>query len=150
MTSKATVNDFLASKNLALIGMSRDPKKFGNYIYKTLESKGYNVFPIHRETDSIEGEKCYPSFADLPVKVDGAVFCIKPEDTDKMLKEAESAGINKFWFQQGSTSPKTLLYCKEKGLNFVNGECIVMFTEGDKMPHVIHKWVWKIIGKMPK
>jgi hypothetical protein len=34
MTTKATVNDFLAQRTLAVVGVSRDPKAFANGAYK--------------------------------------------------------------------------------------------------------------------
>ena len=40
MTSRAAVEGFLAQKTLAVVGVSRGGKKFGNAILKELKAKG--------------------------------------------------------------------------------------------------------------
>jgi predicted CoA-binding protein len=45
MTSRAAVDDFVAQRTLAVVGVSRSGKKFGNTIYRELKTRGY-----HRET----------------------------------------------------------------------------------------------------
>lgn len=59
ITSRATVESFLAQPALALVGMSRSGKKFGNVAYRELTAKGYRVYPIHPAADSIDGVRCY-------------------------------------------------------------------------------------------
>jgi hypothetical protein len=39
--------------------------------------------------------------------------------------------------------------CKEKGVEVITGECIMMFTEPLTVVHNIHKWINKAIGKYP-
>ena len=51
--------------------MSRSGKKFGNFAYKALASKGYRVYPIHPDATAINGVKCYSDYADLPEPVTG-------------------------------------------------------------------------------
>ena len=46
-TTKTTVTDFLSQRVLAVVGASRDPKKFGNSIYRELKRKGYKVLPVN-------------------------------------------------------------------------------------------------------
>ena len=150
MTTKNAVENFLSQKNLAIAGMSRNPKKFGNYIFKTLKDKGYNLFPIHQHSDTLEGQKCYPTISAIPSKIDGLIINVKPADTEKLVEEAALAGIKSIWMQQGSHSPKAIESCKNHGISEIHGECIIMFTNGHSMPHSIHRWVWGIFGKLPK
>ena len=70
MTSKKAVDEFLAQRNLAIVGVSRGGKKFGNTIYKELRAKGYHVIPINLHADAIEGDQCYPSVSAVPEPVD--------------------------------------------------------------------------------
>jgi len=46
-SSKAAIEAFISQPALALIGISRSRKKFGNLAYRVLKSKGYRVYPIH-------------------------------------------------------------------------------------------------------
>ena len=41
------IEKFVSDKNIALIGVSSDKKKFGNMLLLELTKKGYTVFPVH-------------------------------------------------------------------------------------------------------
>jgi uncharacterized protein len=45
MVTKAAVSDFTSQRTLALVGMSRSGRGFGNEVYKELKAKGYTVYP---------------------------------------------------------------------------------------------------------
>ena len=66
MTSKATVDDFLAQPTLAVVGVSRDPKAFANGAYKELKEKGYRLLPVNPHMETFDGAPCYPSLKALP------------------------------------------------------------------------------------
>lgn len=53
MTSKSLVENFLSQKNIAVVGVSRNTKKFGNTIYRSLKKKCYNVFSINPNAEKI-------------------------------------------------------------------------------------------------
>ncbi len=150
MNTKQDVQDFLSQKTLAVAGMSRDPKSFSANVAKELRGKGYRLFPVNPNAAEIGGEKCYPSVAALPEKVGGAIFFTPPAITEKAVREAVAAGVNRIWMQQGSQSPGALAFCKEKGLPAVSGQCVLMFAEPVGAFHGVHRWVKKIFGGLPK
>jgi len=150
MTTKTAVEIFLIQKKLAVIGISRNKKKFGNVIYKELKSKGYDVYPVNPNTAIIEGDKCYPDLKSLPDEVTGAVVVVPPAQSEKVIKSAYEKGIKNIWLQQGAHSDKAVEICEEKGMNYVKGECILMFAEPVTSIHKFHRWIWKLIGKYPK
>lgn len=150
MKSETSALEFVGLKNLALLGISDNPKKFGNTIYKSLKKSGYNVSLVHPTLDAFSGDKCYRDLKSIPDKVDGVVFVVHPEKVVDTLKQANDMGIKNVWLQQGAQSQKAIEYCKENNINSVNGECILMYTDGDKFPHNFHRWIWKTIGKYPK
>ncbi|MBN1300503.1 MAG: CoA-binding protein [Melioribacteraceae bacterium] len=149
MTSLKTIREFISHKKLVVIGVSRNRKKFGNYIYKQLKNKGYDVYAIHPYMDTIEGDTVYSSLDRLPETVDGAVLNISPEKAEEAVKEAAQAGIKRIWFQQGSSNNEAFRICKENGIDFVCDQCIIMFAEPVESFHKFHKWIWKLIGKYP-
>jgi len=150
MASLAEVNDFVSTKNLAVVGVSRNGKKFGNAILKELKSKGYNLFPVNPNADEIEGEKCYPNLQSISEEAEGAILVVPPEQSEKVVKKAVEVGINKIWLQQGAESEKAIQLCKDHNISVVHGECILMFAEPVKSFHSFHRWIWKLIGKLPK
>lgn len=149
MTRKADVEDFLAQKTLAVVGVSRKKNKFGNAIFRELKQKGYRVFPVNAHADTIEGEPCFHDLKSLPEPVGGAVIVVPPAQTEKIVKDAGEAGISRVWIQQGAQSDAALAYCKENNIAAVSKECILMFVEPVGSIHKFHRWLWKIFGKLP-
>jgi predicted CoA-binding protein len=147
--SRLVVYDFLSQRSLAVVGVSRSGKKFGNAIYRTLKQHGYKLFPIHPVAETVEGDRCYPDFQSLPERVGGVVLCIPPMQTEEVLKHVFEAGIKRVWMQQGSESYAALRYCEKMGINAVHGQCILMFSEPVTAFHGFHRWVWKLVGKYP-
>jgi len=149
MNSKKLVEDFIAQKKIAVVGVSRKKTKFGNAIYKELKQKGYQVFAINPHINDFEGDACYPDLLSLPEKVDAVVVNVPPLQTEKVVREAKQAGINRVWLQQGSQSDAAVKFCEENGIDYVSNECILMFTQPSAFIHRAHKWVWGVLGKLP-
>ena len=150
MTPKEAIDDFVSQRKLALVGASSKKGKFGNFALKDLRAKGYKIFPVHPQARTIEGEPCYPSFAALPEPVDGVLVVVPPAQTEKVVRDAAAAGIKRVWMQQGAESPAAIKFCEENGIRAVDGECILMFTEPAAWFHRAHRWIWKLLGKLPK
>lgn len=140
----------MAQRSLAIAGVSRGGKKFGNAALKSLKAKGYNIYPIHPSAESVEGERCYKTLSDLPEPVGGVVIVLHPEETEKMVKEAAAAGISRIWMQTGADSPAAIDFCASNGITEVHGECILMFAEPAERIHRFHRGVNKFFGKLPK
>src|SRR4026209_1196011 len=102
MSSLAAINKFLSAQAMALVGMSRSGKKFGNFAYRALVSKGYRVYPIHPDAVTIKGVKCYADYADLPEPVTTALIVVPPAHAIDAIRTAASAGNHFVWVQQGS------------------------------------------------
>jgi predicted CoA-binding protein len=150
MYTKATIDNFINCKNIALLGASRTGKKFGNIIIKELTKKGYNILPVHPNADSIDNIKCYRSIEEIKDKAEGVIFVIKPILVPAELKKTLEAGITKVWLQQGSESDEAIKFCENNNLDAVYRQCILMFTPSPGFMHGTHKFIWKMIGKIPK
>jgi len=150
MTTRAAIDDFISQKTLAVVGVSRSGKKFGNAASRELRAKGYRLFPVHPTAESIDGESCYTSLAELPEPVGGVLVVVPPTETEKVVRDAAAAGIRRIWMQQGAQSAAAIKFCEEQGLSVVHGECILMFAEPVQGGHRFHRWIWRLLGKLPK
>jgi len=150
MTSKKLIEDFLSEKNIAVVGVSRNDKKFGYTIFKELKTKGYNVYPVNPNASNIDGEKCYPSLLALQGKVKAAILVIPPLAAREAVKDAYTAGIKKIWMQLGSESEEAISYCKEVGIDVIHNECVLMFAEPAAFFHRAHKWINGVVRKLPR
>jgi predicted CoA-binding protein len=148
MTTQASVEGFLAEKTLAIAGVSRSGKGFGNAVLRDLTGKGYEVLPVHPEVDDVGGFRCFRSIADLPDDVGGLVLVVPPDQTEKLVRQAGGAGIDRVWMQQGAESAEAIRYCEENGIDAVYGECIMMFAQPTGV-HRFHRWINGVFGKLP-
>jgi len=142
------IDEFVSQPALALMGMSRLGKKFGNFAYRALVSKGYRVYPIHPDAKAIDGIRCYFDVADLPERVESALVVLPAAKALTAIGKAAAAGIRRVWLQQGSESPGVLRACQGLGIDVISGECILMFARPTGY-HKVHRWVWDILGKLP-
>lgn len=150
MVAQTAVEDFVAQRKLALVGVSRSGGKFGNIALKTLQQKGYRVFPIHPRAESIAGERCYRDLQSLPETVEGVLVVVPPAQAEQVVRDAASAGIRRVWLQQGAESADAIRFCKENGLTVIHGECILMFAPPVTSFHRWHRWLWRVLGKLPE
>jgi predicted CoA-binding protein len=150
MTAKATVDDFLAQRTLAVVGVSRDPKAFANGAYKELKEKGYRLLPVNPNMEMFDGERCYPSLKSLPETPGGALIVVAPAQAETVVQDAAAAGIKRVWMQQGAESEAAIKFCEANGVSEVHGECILMFAQPQKFYHKPHRWAWGLVGKLPK
>ena len=148
MKSRASIEAFLAEPAMAVVGVSRSGKGFGNAAARELRRKGYRIFPINPQADLIDGERCYRSFPALPEPVRAALVVVPPADALNVVREAAKAGITRVWLQQGAQSPLVNLACDELGLDAIAGECILMFAKPTGV-HKAHRFVWQLMGKLP-
>lgn len=141
------IQDFIQSKRLAVVGVSRSAAKFGNTIYTDLKARGYEVYGVNPHMDMIAGDKCYPSIAELAGKVDGAVICLPPQKAAGVIREAAAAGMKKIWLQQGSQSLETAKAAREAGVQPVEGKCVLMYAGQVTSFHAFHKFFARLFGQ---
>ena len=150
MTRKSSVENFLSQRTLAIVGVSRSGKKFGNMIFKELSEKGFKLLPINPNAERIGEYTCYGNLNSLPEPVGGLIIVVPPSQTEQIVKDAAVAGIKRVWMQQGSESKEAIEYCEKNGISVVAGECILMFAEPTAFFHRLHRSIWKILGKLPR
>jgi len=143
----AKIQEFVGSKRIAVVGVSRTEQKMGNGIYKELKLRGYEVFGVNPHLETIDGDKCYPSLAELAGKVDAVVICVPSQQAALVLRDAAAAGIKKVWLQQGSQSLETAKVAKEAGISPVEGKCILMYAGEVKSIHAFHRFFAKLFGQ---
>jgi uncharacterized protein len=145
MTSKKTISDFLAHKNLALIRASRSTPVRGFKIDKELKARGYTVSVVYLD-ENAPGKK----LGDLKDPVGGVIIAVPAGQMEQAVRQAIEAKISQVWVQKGCESKSAVALCEEKGLVVIPGECIMMFAEPVKSFHAFHRGILKFFGKLPQ
>src|ERR1700732_1044129 len=78
------VNPMPAS-SVAVIGASRDRRKYGNKAVRAYQESGFTVFPVHPTDTNIEGLKTYPNVEAIPEPIDFVSLYVPPAVGLKLL-----------------------------------------------------------------
>lgn len=149
MVTLKQIEEFIAAEPIAMVGASRNPKKFGFTAFRELKEKGMNIIPVNRNASEILGEKVYPDVASLPAEVKGLILMTPKAETLNVIKNAMKKGIKQLWIQQMSDNKEVLEELKDTDINYITGQCILMYFK----PHGIHKFhgkLKKFFGRYPK
>lgn len=144
-----SIERFFTSPAFAVVGVSRDEKKFGNTLFREMNKHSLTVYPVNPHLATIEGVKCYATISGLPEEVQSVVIVVHPEDTQPIVAECKQKGIHNIWLQQGAESDEAIAYAREHDLNLLHKQCVLMLVEPVKSIHALHRWVDKILHKYP-
>jgi len=148
--SKAAIESFLSSKKIAIAGVSRNSRKFGYTVFKELSQKGFDVYPINPNTNSLGGTPCFQSVSALPSDVKNLLIVTPKDQTNGLIREAVSTGISGIWIQQMSETPEAIQFAEENKVNLISKQCILMWLEPVKSIHKFHRNLKKLFGLLPK
>jgi predicted CoA-binding protein len=134
--SQELIKTFLNKKNVfAVVGVSKDPKKYGHQVYRNLRGAGYQVYCVNPHADEILGDKCYPSLEALPIKPDVVDVVVPPKITEDIVQACKRLRITKVWMQPGSESESAIRFCEENNIDAVYGVCVMI----ERARHSINK-----------
>lgn len=151
MATKREIDEFLAQKTLAIAGVSRAGRKFGNIVLRDLTRLGYRLLPVHPEAAEVDGHRAFPSLAALPEPVGGLIVVVPPAQAEGVVKAAAAQGIRRVWLQQGAESPAAVKFCEDNGISVVHGQCVLMFLKpSTSWIHGAHRWIWDLVGRTPR
>jgi predicted CoA-binding protein len=152
---KEAASEFLASKRVAVTGVSRQPKGHGsNIVYQRLRDRGYEVFAVNPNAEEVEGDRCYHDLQSIPGGVDAVVIATKPETADETMRECAELGIKHVWMHRGpgagSVSEAAADYGRERGIAVIDGGCPCMFPPTADPGHRAMRVVLSLSGNVPR
>ena len=115
-------NEFLEYKNWVVVGNVLNRFKYAHKILSSLKEAGFNVVGLN---PSVKNEEAYKRLSDIPYKIEVLNLCINPDKGIKILQEALELKINKILMQPGAESPEILNFCRENGIEAVEGCTLV-------------------------
>ena len=158
MKLKEAAAEFLSSKRVAVTGVSRSPKGHGsNFVFQRLAERGYEVFPVNPNAESIDGVRCYPDLRSIPGGVEAVVIGTRPEVALDTMRECAELGITHVWmhrsFGGGSVSDAATEFGRAHGITVIDGGCPLMFAPtadvGHKVMRVLLSPSKRIPGRVP-
>jgi predicted CoA-binding protein len=151
--SLETIEDFLAHKRIAMVGISREPRSFSVMLFEELCRRGYDVIPVNPNTPNVLGRRCFARLQDIQPPVEAALLMTSPAVTDIVVSDCAEAGIRQVWMYRaagkGAVSPSAIAFCRDHGIQVVPGQCPFMFLPAAGGAHRLHGFLRKITGRFP-
>ena len=151
------VQDFLAQKTIAVVGVSDKRETGCNLAYHKFKETGYQVFPVNPRLETFEGEPCYPDLAALPEKPDAVFILTNPQVTEQVVQQCVELGIPRVWMHcmmgtkpglaegMTSVSQAAVQACRENGITVIPGACPNQYLKPD-FGHAMMRVLFRTIG----
>lgn len=154
-TIKEAAAEFLTNRRIAVTGVSREGGNHGgNFVYQRLRERGYEVFAVNPNADTVEGDTCYRDLKSIPGGVDAVVIGTRPSYAEDTMRECAELGIGQVWmhraFGAGSVSEKATEYGRSHGITVIDGGCPLMFAPTSDRGHKVIRAVGTLTGKVPR
>lgn len=152
---KDAATEFLAHRRVAVTGVSRKPGSHGsNVVYQRLKERGYDVFAVNPNAESVEGDPAYPDLASIPGGVEAVVIGTRPERAQGTVEECDALGIKHVWMHRsiggGSVADEATSYGRAHGITVIDGGCPLMFEPTSDRGHKAFAWVCRMNHHMPR
>ena len=102
---------------VAVVGASRDRRKFGNKAVRAFLHRGYDVIPINPEGGEIEGLVTYASVLDVPRPIEMATVYVQPAVGVRLMAEIADKGIEEVWLNPGADEHAVVARARALGLD---------------------------------
>lgn len=133
----SNIDYFFDPRSVAVIGVSRNPKKVGHVIFRNFVEGKFKgkLYPVNPNVDEIAGRKCYPSVLKAPGKIDLAVISIPAAFVPKALEECGKKKIPSVIIISGGFKEignielenQVVRIAKKYGIRVIGPNCVGVF-----------------------
>ena len=98
----------MSELSVAVIGASKDRRKYGNKAVRAYEENGFRVHPVNPGEATIEGLPAYPSIDEVPEPLDYVSLYVPPAVGLKLLPAIAAKKPKELWLNPGSESDELI------------------------------------------
>jgi predicted CoA-binding protein len=113
-------------RTIAVVGLSAEWHRPSFFAAKYMQAKGYTIVPVNPRYagQTILGEPCFASLADIPQPVDMVDVFRRTEDVLPIAEQAVQIGAHCLWQQLGVDNDEAAALARAAGLDAVNNRCV--------------------------
>lgn len=150
------IQDFLAQKKIAVVGVSDKRETGCNAAYRKFKEAGYTVYPVNPRLSTYDGAPCYPDLRAIPDKPDGVFILTNPKIAEDLVAQCVELGIGRVWLHcmmgtkpglaanMTSVSPAAVQMCRDNGITVIPGTCPNQYLK----PDFGHRMMRALFGAM--
>jgi predicted CoA-binding protein len=151
------VQDFLAQKRIAVVGVSDQRDTGCNLAYKRFKENGFQVYAVNPRITTYDGAACYPDLKSIPEKPDAVFILASPKVTEQIVQQCVDLGIRHVWMHcmmgtkpglaagMTSVSQDAVQLCRENGITVIPGACPNQFLKPD-FAHALARGIFRTLG----
>jgi predicted CoA-binding protein len=116
------------NKTIAMIGVSKDPKKPSTIVMKYMQEYGFRVIPVNPKAkgDKILGEEVFEKITDIKEKVEIVDVFRPSKEVYAIAEDAVKIGAKVLWLQLGIRDEKAKELVEKNDIEYVDNKCTKM------------------------
>jgi len=113
-------------RNIAVVGMSRDPAKPAHLVPKYMMERGYNIIPVNPISSEILGRRTYAYVSDIKSQIDIIDVFRPSKDVYPVVEDSiKKPGITVIWLQEGIHNVEAEKIALDNKIDVVFNRCIM-------------------------
>lgn len=126
ITSDGQLAELLSStKRVAVVGISDKEDRPSNGVSRWLMKNSHlELYFVNPSLTEVLGKPCYPTLADIPVKIDLVDIFRKVSDIPVVVDEAIAIGAKSIWMQLALRDEESAQKAVDAGLDVVMDLCL--------------------------
>ena len=123
------IKDILSNnKTIAMIGVSKDPKKPSTIVMKCMQKYGYRVIPVNPSAkgEKILGEEVFGKLNEIKTPIDIVDVFRPSKEAIEIAKETVKINAKVLWLQLGITSDEAKKIVEANNIEYIENKCTKM------------------------
>jgi|TARA_B100000214_G_C23800422_1_gene550088 predicted CoA-binding protein len=115
-------------KSIAMVGVSKDPKKTSTIVMKYMQDYGFKIYPVNpsAEGETILGEKVYAKITDINESVDIVDVFRPSKEVYEIAKDSVKIGAKVLWLQLGIRDENSKKLIEDNKMEYIENKCTKM------------------------
>ncbi len=115
-------------KSIAMVGVSKDPKKTSTIVMKYMQEYGFKVYPVNPSArgEKILGEEVYAKITDINKNVDIVDVFRPSNEAYGIAEDAIKIGAKVLWLQLGIRDENAKKLVEENKMEYIENKCTKM------------------------
>ena len=115
-------------KSIAMVGVSKDPKKTSTIVMKYMQDYGFKIYPVNpsAEGETILGEKVYAKITDINESVDIVDVFRPSKEVYEIAEDTVKIGAKVLWLQLGIRDENAKKLIEDNKMEYIENKCTKM------------------------
>lgn len=118
-----TIDQVLAMKTWAVVGLGNNPERAAYGVAKLLQDKGHKIVPVYPRAEEVHGESGYKTLSEIPFPIDVVDCFVNSKLVGKVVDEAIAIGAKAVWLQLDVIDQDAVNRAEAAGLLAIMDRC---------------------------